>query len=403
VTRLRPLGEIDNSRRFDLAIGLPLRNREALTNLLEELYDPASPNYHKFLSPEQFTEKFGPTDDDYQAVIAFVKSNHFVLTGRHPNRLLVDVNATAADIQRALHLKLRIFQHPSEPRAFYAPDSEPSLNSRLPILSIQGLDDFSPPRPMDLHFSHASKRSGISPRRPLTEQPLFGRGFSALETQSGDVVDATGSGPSGSFIGQDFRNAYAPGVLLDGAGESVGLVALDNYYPTDVTTYEDLAGLPRVTITNVFVNGFNRAPGLNNGEVALDIQMAVSMAPGLSKVIVYVGSVPNDVLNRMATDNQARQLSSSWTFGKQVDAVREQIYQQFAAQGQTMFQSSGDAGAYGGALFAPADDPYVTAVGGTRVGRQCAGRFMVLRIGMVRQWWRNQRQLSHSRLAKDGC
>jgi len=311
VTSLRPLGQIDNNRRFDLAIGLPLRNREYLTNLLQELYDPASPNFHKFLTPEQFAEKFGPTDDDYQAVIAFVKSNHFVLTGRHPNRLLVDVNATAADIERALHLKLLSFQHPSEPRPFYAPDREPSLNSHLPILSIQGLDDFSPSRPMDLHFSAGSKHSPISPRRPLTDGSLFGRRYSALEAQSGAVLDATGSGPSGIFIGLDFRNAYAPGVLLDVAGESVGLVALDNYYPTDISTYEDLAGLPSVTITNVLINGFNRPPSLNNGEVALDIEMAVSMAPGLSKVIVYMGAVPNDVLNRMATDNQARQLSSS--------------------------------------------------------------------------------------------
>ena len=346
-------------------IGLTLRNQSALTNLLEELYNPASPNFRKFLTPDQFIERFGPTESDYQAVIAFAKSNHFVLTGTHPNRLLLDVNCASADIERALHTKLRLFQHPSEPRAFYSPVSEPSLDARLPILSIEGLDDFSPPRPMDLHFTRQVNRGGILPAQPHARGlESFQRESSALETQSSAAVNATGSGPSGAFIGLDFRAAYAPGVLLDGAGEAVGLVALDNYYPSDVTEYLDLAGLPHVPITNVLVNGFNRLPGSNNGEVALDIDMAVSMAPGLSKVIVYMGAVGNDVLNRMATDNAARQLSCSWTFGKQVDPVRDQILQQFAAQGQTMFQASGDSGAYG-ALFPPADNPFVTAVGGS--------------------------------------
>src|SRR5262249_48308091 len=79
----------------------------------------------------------------------------------------------------------------------------------------------------------------------------------------------------------------------------------------------------------------------------------------------YLGTVPNDVLNRMATDNLARQLSCSWTFGKPLDPARHQIYLQFAAQGQAIFQASGDAGAYGDVPFPPADDPFVTAVGGT--------------------------------------
>src|SRR5205823_14202687 len=91
----------------------------------------------------------------------------------------------------------------------------------------------------------------------------------------------------------------------------------------------------------------------------------IAMAPGLSKVIIYEGLNPNDVLNRMATDNQARQLSSSWGFGDPVDPVRQQIFKQFAAQGQSMFQASGDFGAWVGPVFPPSDDPWVTVVGGT--------------------------------------
>jgi hypothetical protein len=88
------------------------------------------------------------------------------------------------------------------------------------------------------------------------------------------------------------------------------------------------------------------------------------MAPGLSQVLVYEGMIPNDVLNQMATDNLAKQLSSSWEFSP-VDANTEQIYEQFAAQGQSMCQASGDSGAYTNGLPSPTDDPWVTSVGGT--------------------------------------
>jgi subtilase family serine protease len=118
-------------------------------------------------------------------------------------------------------------------------------------------------------------------------------------------------------------------------------------------------------------------------EVTGDIEMAISMAPGLSSVLVYEGPTPlyeaplatnyvqystttaqiNDVLNRMATDNLASQLSCSYEMDINLSTV--QIFQQYAAQGQSFFQGSGDAGAYPGAIDEPADDPYITIVGGT--------------------------------------
>jgi len=344
---LTPVGTVDTDRRLNLALGLPLRNREILTNLLAELYDPSSPKYRHFLSAQQFAEQFGPSEQEYASLVAFAHSNHFVVTRTHGNRMLLDVNAASGDIGHALHLKLRLYPHPTEARRFYAPDAEPTVDSRIPLLSISGLDDFHPPRPANLKARLMMK--GAAPKSAGTPQP--------------NLV-ATGSGPEGTFFGRDFRNAYAPGVPLDGAGESVGLVEFDNYYPNDIKEYEDLAGLPHVTLTNALVDGVNRAPGLNNGEVALDIEMAVAMAPGLSKVIVYEGTSGNDILNRMATDNLARQLSCSWAFGPQVDATREQILQQFAAQGQSFFVASGDDGAFG-TVGPPADDPFVTSVGGT--------------------------------------
>src|SRR5580693_6259157 len=64
----RPLANLPPSTPLDLAIGLPLRNKVALADFLQQLYDPASPNFHHYLTPEQFTERFGPTEQDYRKV-----------------------------------------------------------------------------------------------------------------------------------------------------------------------------------------------------------------------------------------------------------------------------------------------------------------------------------------------
>jgi hypothetical protein len=121
----------------------------------------------------------------------------------------------------------------------------------------------------------------------------------------------------------------------------------------------------------VLLDGFNGAPGSSNIEVILDIMMASYMAPGLSKVMVYEGYNPNDALNRMATDNLAQQLSSSWGFG--INATTEQIFKQYIAQGQSLLQASGDSGAYKNGVMTPSDDPNLTVVGGTSLATSGAG------------------------------
>ena len=345
VFRTQPLGRLAASKRLDVVVALPLRNLDVLTNLLQQLYDPASTNFHHYLTPQQFTEKFGPTEADYEALSAFARSNHLSITGIHPNRTLLDVSGTVAELEHAFHVMLHEYPHPAEARTFYAPDVEPSLDVSVPVLAVSGLDNYNLPRPM-------SGRQ-TAPMRP------------------GGVTPAGGSAPDGfSYFGNDFRAAYVPGVGLNGAGQSVGLLQLDGYYPSDITTYETQAGLPNVPLTNVLVDGVSGTPdGITNfvAEVSLDIEMVISMAPGLSRVLVYEGTVPFDILNRMANDNLASQLSSSWFIGGQGDGdqITPQIAQQFVAQGQTFFQASGDFGAYFSGVNQQAGNPNTTLVGGT--------------------------------------
>src|SRR5579863_2734792 len=87
--QLVPVHRLDGGAQLRLSIGLPLRNRERLTNLLEELYQPSHPNFRHFLTADEFAASFGPSQQDYQAVIAFAKAHGLAVNGTHPNRTLV--------------------------------------------------------------------------------------------------------------------------------------------------------------------------------------------------------------------------------------------------------------------------------------------------------------------------
>jgi uncharacterized protein (TIGR03437 family) len=341
-------GRLPAGDMLDVAIGLPLRNRGELETLIQRLSDPASADYRHYLSPQEFTERFGPTEDDYCKVSEFARSNRLTVIATTPNRMLLDVRGTVADLERAFQFTLRTYRDPNGARIFHAPDAEPSVPAGLPILDIIGLDDYAPPRPMNLHV----------------------RGVDEV------VSNATGSGPNNLFMGKDYRAAYASGIELDGAGQTIGLLEFGPYFPADVTLYKKAAGLPDVPVTNVLLDGVTglAPPGNDDGEEALDVQIAMSMAPGVSQIIVYQGSNPANIFNRMATDNLARQLSCSWGF-LPAPATMDQIFLQFAAQGQTMFVSSGDSGAYisSDRIFAPADNPNITSVGGTSLTTKGAG------------------------------
>jgi subtilase family serine protease len=345
---LQPVGRVSAESRLTLAIGLPLHNKESLASLLDQLYDPASSNYHRFLTLEQFTQRFGPTEQEYQAIIQFAETNGFQVLAKYANRVLLDVSGKVSDVEKAFHVTLRTYQHPTESRQFFAPDAEPSVDAGLPILDISGLDNFTLPHPM----AHVMPAGG-----------------------PGDPQSAAGSGPFGNLMGYDFRRAYASDVSNTGSGQIVGLVEGDGYYASDITSYEDQAGLPHVPLQNVLLDGLSGTPSsvVNQVfEVSLDIEMAISMAPGLAKVVLFEGNVWNDILNTMAANTGIKQLSSSWSFGGP-GSTTDQILQQMAAHGQSFFQASGDGDAYVGSIWWPGDDLYVTSVGGTTLTMNGSG------------------------------
>ncbi len=346
---LLPESDTPVEKRLDLAIGLPVRDPAALEAFVREVSDPASPNFRHYLSPEQFTERFGSTEAEYQAVINFAEANGLTVMATHPNRMIVDVNGSVADVQRTFHIRLRNFRHPTEGRTFFAPDTDPIVDAPVPIIQVSGLSDYWIPRPRSHQTSLQTVRPNVAPR--------------------------VGSGPNGSLRGNDFRAAYVPGTSLTGAGQTVGLLQFDGYNPNDISAYLTGAGLNAVPLQNVLLDGFAGRPGVDNGEVCLDIETAIAMAPGLSKIIVYEApkSSPwESILSRMANDNAAKQLSCSWGGGPP-SSVAEQIFQQMAAQGQTFFNASGDDDAFTGSVEFPSDSPNVVQVGGTVLYTVSAG------------------------------
>ncbi len=359
---LQPTGQLPATNSLRLAIGLPLRNQAALTDLLQQLYDPASPGYHHYLTPEQFAEQFGPTEQDYEKVKSFARANGLAVTGIYGNRLLLDVTGSAAAVEKAFHITLRTYRHPTETRDFFAPDTEPSVDAGLPVVDIQGLSDFSRPRPR-LHRADAA----VAKATP----------------QNGSAPNG-----SGSYFGNDFRNAYVPDTTLTGAGQTVGLLEFDGFYSNDIAAYATAAGNGRanIVIQTVLLDGYNGVPttGANSGnpEVSLDIEMAMAMAPGLAEIVVFEGNpnnvIPNDVLNTMlASSNTVENLSSSWGWNLGPSTTTDAIFENMAAVGQSFFNASGDSDAYttgAGSVNGvdntsldnvPASNPYITQVGGT--------------------------------------
>ena len=338
------LGAARPQQQLQLEIQLPLRNQAELARLLRDLYDPKSPNFHKYLSASAFTERFGPAAADYRKVVAWAKSKGFNVTATTPNRRLVAVAASVDTVNRAFSVSVNNYRHPTEGRTFYSPDREPTaVGLAVPILQVTGLNNYSLPHPM--------LKRGV---------PAF----------------AAGSGPSGEYLPSDMRAAYYGKGPLTGAGQTIGILSFDGYLASDVQLYYSQTGMSsNVPVKNVLVAGFNGActaagsttsSTCDDGEQVLDIVNAIGMAPGIQQILFYEGSSDTQILNQMATDNVAKVLSSSWGWNPADAASDDPIFQEFAAQGQSFVTASGDDGAYNSSTYAfPGVDPYVTEVGGT--------------------------------------
>ena len=313
------------TQQLNLALTLPLHNQEQLHILLQQLEDPTSPNYHKYLTPAQFTEQFGPSVVEYQQVIGFAQSHGLTVTHTSSSRRLLDVTGSVANIEQAFQVTMQVYQHPTEKRTYYAPNVEPTADSGIPMLGVAGLTDRVLRHPASLHPAPAG---GARP-------------------------DATGSGPGSLFLGSDIRTAYYGTGPLAGGGQALAL-AEGQWNFSDVQAYYKSVGqILNVPIVNEILAGRNAnciglPPSCDDGEEVIDMEQVLSMAPNASVLIIYEGVSEVDQFDAFATDNIAKLMSYSFGIGDGNAATDEGYFQQFHAQGQNFFVASGDGGEFDG-------------------------------------------------------
>jgi kumamolisin len=401
---------------LSVTVALKLSHTDQLESLLESVYTQGSPQYHQFLTPQQFRERFGP---DAQAVAAAIQ--HFQSFGLSVSRSSTShlrVNGSAAAIARAFGVQLHNFTVAASGDApaytYRAPLSAPQLPAQLSatISGVFGLD--TQPR----FFPHLRAAA-----KPAAENPAHKSG---------------GLNPFGSLTVQDFAQVYDVTPLyrdgIDGHGRTLAIVTLAAFTPSDAFTYWRSLGLAVRSnrLTQVEIDGGSGPPSDDSGslETTLDVEQSGGIAPG-ADIVVYEAPNTNqgflDAFAAVIETNQAETLSTSWGEWELFDSdfppplgngpvtdpvtgrstsilhALNDLLLQAALQGQSAFAAAGDAGAYdeNGELppqFSnvlsvddPGVQPFLTDAGGTTLpGPQPYalpdGSTFVIHVAQERAW-----------------
>jgi hypothetical protein len=335
-----------------IAIGLTPRDELGLLAFAAAVSDPKSPEFRRFLTLDQLTERFGPTAADYQALIDWAKSKNLTIEAQYPHRLTLVVSGHAADVEQAFAVKLGLAKRP-DGSAFHSPDRAPSLDLPVKISHIAGLDNLFVPR------HHGGSQ-----------------------------------GNGADYGSSDLRNAYAAGCQgLTGAGESVGIMAFSTVDTNAISDYETQDSIPApLPAVNQVPEPSGYQPVSDDDGYAAentnDVQMAIAMAPGLKQVVVYEGN-PADgcaggdaIFAAWLADPTVQIFSTSVGFCVSDDIDTEAT---MASQGQSIFSSSGD---YGTGFWSTDDAKFnvfensdITPVGGTVLTMQGAGKSYISEQG----------------------
>jgi subtilase family serine protease len=352
------VGQLPAKQTIHFDVVLAVRDRASLQTFVQEVNDSTSPSYHQFLTPQEFTARFGPSQKDWDALVAFAKASGFQIVGGSRDAMDLRMTGTVAAIEKAFHVTMGVYQHPAENRTFYAPDREPTVNLPFSLWHISGLDNYSIPHPMFVKKSDYAKAHGISPDKVVSHA-------------------TTGSGPSASFLGSDMRAAYYGGTALTGSGQNIGLFEYEGYDIADLNTYYSNVGQTRTaTVTGISTDGTSlscvdsRSGGdCDDTEQILDMTQSLGMAPGITGLYVYVGSTDSAIISAMTVTTDAplsKQLSCSWGWTPADPSTLDPYFEKMASQGQNFFAAAGDSSAWSASNEAwPADDANIVSVGGT--------------------------------------
>lgn len=396
---------------------------------LKDVYDPESKQFRQFLTQAQITGRFGPARSVYDALLSHLRNNGFALVETSKNRMTVTVQGTRAATEQLFALGIRDYSIGAA--RFYTNDSDPVLPVFLAnkVQAINGLSSFAVPSPAIKSVIYqkvcgATPGGGNRGNQSIKQcvnltNALYGLfrnivcGLSTIALAAGKdpLVFGTGlviviacnasdismsltnlyeaaSGPSSLESGsnpteaQTRAQANLPLTVVDGAGQTIGLLEFDTFNRSDVVDYLALIGAPASRIDKlsaVAVNGGVPVPGSGETEVLLDIDAVMTLAPG-ANVVVY--SAPFDgratsystIFNAMIDDGVTI-ISNSWASCEdQVSRAEvmsiEAVLQTAAASGISVFNAVGDSGSTcldgsPNTISVPSGSPSATAVGGT--------------------------------------
>jgi len=351
-----------------------------LEKLLTELQDPSSPNYHKWLTTEQFADRFGMSPVDLATVTSWLQSQGFRVERIAKSRTQVWFSGQVSKIETVFRTEMHQFQLKGEPH--FANATELSIPAALGdvVLGFHNMDDFRPKARVKSHGVPADQLN------PHFTSSLSGNHF---------------------VIPGDFAKIYDVDALytsgFDGTGQTIAVMGQTALFstatggisppgaPTDIDAFRSAAGLPARTTANfkqtlVPTSGTAVMSTSDIGEASLDVEWSEGVAKGVTQNYVFVGNNSNfsvfDSLQYAIDQNLAHVISISYgnceqALGATGISTVQGWAQQANAQGQTITAASGDFGAAdcdtsptlpaqgGVAVDIPAALPYVTGVGGT--------------------------------------
>ena len=358
--RVHPAANLANDRGkvsplMPLDVTLLLRPSSAQQSDLQQLLagqqDPASAGYHRWLTPEQYADRFGTSTGDMAEIVAWAQSQGFQVTNVARSRTFVSLRGTAQQTENAFHTEIHRYQVNGQ--SHFANAADPAIPAALSdlVAGILGLNDFHP--------------------KPRLKKPSAPR---------------MNSGGSHSLAPDDFATIYDVAPLytagVDGTGQTIAIVGQSNIKVSDIQAFRTKFNLGAPNLTTKLVPG-RTDPGIVSGDVDesnLDIEWSGAVARNAQIVFVYSDDVWQSAIYAV-DQNLAPVLSISYGGCEQADLVDlptfRSIVQQANAEGMTWFAASGDQGAAdcedqaaaiaenGLAVDAPASIPEVTAMGGT--------------------------------------
>jgi LPXTG-motif cell wall-anchored protein len=369
-----PLGATDPTLRLHLDAALRLPDQAGLDSYVERVYQPGSADFHRFLDPGSFGRRFGAPQPAVDMVVSALQRLGFHVTAPTPNHLMVGFDGTVAQVERAFAVRVDDF-HLSTGQSFHANVNDITLPASLSgwVSGIAGIDNSAPPR------SHLA-RARTSAALPVIPAPAPQNGGATPCPQAN-----TGYTAPVYASAYDFNGLYAAG--YHGEGMTAALVEFDDYHDSNVAGVESCYGLTTPVQRRLVDGGTGAAPQGGEVEDMADITTLLEMLPNLQKLYVYVAPITGiaeiDLYNAFATDMLAPVLSASWGNCEELNSQADNhlfaaIAEEAAAQGQQIFDASGDSGAVDCRGFPvptmgsisveqEASVPWITGVGGTNL------------------------------------